>query len=74
MKHWFNSLLVRIALIVALGSIISIFSLGIYVAVEQAELATQSAYQEAYLITSGLATAVASVVIVILMMFEKPFE
>ena len=64
MKHWFNSLLVRIALIVALGSIISIFSLGIYVAVEQAELATQSAYQEAYLITSGLATAVASDVIV----------
>ena len=64
MKRWLNSLLVRIGLIVALGSIISIFSLGIYVAVEQGELATQSAYQEAYLITSGLATAVASDVIV----------
>ena len=64
MKRWLNSLLVRIGLIVALGSIISIFSLGIYVAVEQGELATQSAYQEAYLITSGLATAIASDVIV----------
>ena len=64
MKHWLNSLLVRIAIIVALGSIISVFSLGIYVALEQGKIATESAYQESYLITSGLATAVAADVIV----------
>ncbi len=64
MKYWFNSLLVRITLFVALGSILSVFSLGVYVAFEQGELATKSAYKEAYLITSGLASAVASDIII----------
>ena len=59
-----KSLFVRLALVGALGSLLSVFALGAYVAYEQGELATQSAYKESYLITSGLATALASDLIV----------
>ena len=59
-----KSLFVRLALVGALGSLLSVFALGTYVAYEQGELATQSAHKEAYLITSGLATALASDLIV----------
>ena len=53
------SLFIRLALVGATGSLLSVFALGAYVAYEQGELATQSAYKESYLITSGLATALA---------------
>lgn len=58
------SLFIRLALVGAIGSLLSVLALGAYVAYEQGELATQSAYKESYLITSGLATALASDLIV----------
>ena len=59
-----KSLFVRLALVGALGSLLSVFALGAYVAYEQGKVAIQSAYKESYLITSGLATALASDLIV----------
>ena len=59
-----KSLFFRLALVGALGSLLSVFALGTYVAYKQGKVATQSAYNESYLITSGLATAVASDLIV----------
>ncbi len=59
-----KSLFVRLALAGAMGSLLSVFALGAYVAYEQGELATQSAHRESYLITTGLATALASDLII----------
>ncbi len=59
-----KSLFVRLAVVGALGSLLSVFALGTYVAYKQGKVATQSAYNESYLITSGLATALASDLIV----------
>ncbi|MEI8210377.1 MAG: histidine kinase dimerization/phospho-acceptor domain-containing protein, partial [Methylococcales bacterium] len=59
-----KSLFARLALVGTLGSLLSVFSLGTYVAYKQGKEATQSAYKESNLITSGLATALASDLIV----------
>ncbi|MEY3807686.1 MAG: hypothetical protein RI893_662 [Pseudomonadota bacterium] len=47
-----------------MGSLLSVLALGTYVAYEQGELATKAAHRESYLITSGLATALASDLII----------
>lgn len=60
----FKSLFVRLALAGAMGSLLSVLALGTYVAYEQSELATKAAHRESYLITIGLATALASDLIV----------
>ena len=63
MKHIINSLFLRLALLGSLGSCISVFILGFYVAYDQAQLGYETAIQEAHLISQGLASSISEALI-----------
>ena len=64
MKFLPKSLFVRLALAGGIGSLISVLALGSYIAYEQGELATRAAHKESNLLTSELATTLATYLIV----------